>query len=243
VSGGKATLVGGASLAHELQRRLHKRMPPDDLVETQAVRRECLALAALVRTLLEQGHGGTIVFVPTEDGLWRKSLSFAFRFEKPNFILRNAVRGEIEQEQERNAVWMRLQQSPMSDDLKAETTKLLPGYTPAHEGALAHVASLGAVDGALVLTPDLRVLGFGAKLGANEVPKLVIGGPEPGRQRMEQSAIEQAGGTRHQSAIRFIGAHHDCVAVVVSHDRHVSFMFWSNDLEAVVQVRNAHWWE
>jgi hypothetical protein len=43
---------------------------------------------------------------------------------------------------------------------------------------------------------------------------------------MEPRAIEEAlGGTRHQSAIRFIGKHRDWVAVVVSHDQQVSLVF------------------
>jgi hypothetical protein len=47
----------GWDLAHYLQRKLAKALPNDDVLETQAVWRECLALADLVRMILSDGHG------------------------------------------------------------------------------------------------------------------------------------------------------------------------------------------
>jgi hypothetical protein len=242
ISGGRATLTSGASLAHELRRRLRKSFPPEDIGETQAVWRECLALAALVRRVLDQGHGGTIIFVPSAEGMWAGSMEFGCRFAKTNTILRDAVRGEIVTEGKQSAAWMRVQQAELPDDVKLEVMSALPGRAPRDDGALAHVSCLAAVDGAVVITSDLNVIGFGAKLAVGEVPQVFKAGPEPGVQRMELIPIEKTGGTRHQSAVRFVGKHRDCVAVVVSHDRHISLVYWAESLEGVVLVRNAHWW-
>src|SRR5438067_1427433 len=60
----------GTDLAHYLQRKLKKTLPSDDIQETQAVWRECLALADLARAILAEAHGGAILIVPSMTGEW-----------------------------------------------------------------------------------------------------------------------------------------------------------------------------
>jgi hypothetical protein len=244
VSNGEATLISGASLARELQRRLRKRLPQDDIQETQAIWRECLLLADLVRAVLEQGHGGTLLFVPDAQGAWSDDVAFAHRFAKANTIIRDTIRGEIGAEESRNAAWIRLQEASIPDELKNQATVATLGYQRAHEPALRQVAAYAAVDGAVVITRELAVLGFGAKITtpASAATEVFLAGPEPGKQPIKRESIGNAGGTRHQSAARFVAQNKETTAIVVSHDRHVSMMFWGEQLGGVVMIRNAHWW-
>jgi hypothetical protein len=94
------------------------------------------------------------------------------------------------------------------------------------------------------MTKDLRVMGFGAKIAVKNStpPRVCMFRPEPGSQRVVISPLEEIGGTRHQSAARFVDAHRDSVALVVSQDGHMSVLHWHNEIESVAVVRNAEWW-
>jgi len=81
--------------------------------------------------------------------------------------------------------------------------------------ALAHLA---CIDGALILTDRLDVLSFGATLSA----PLWTGGVSLGRDAFVQGALDSfpvsALGTRHQSAINFVGHCAGTLACVISRD-------------------------
>ena len=106
------------------------------------------------------------------------------------------------------------------------------------------IAPLAAVDGAVVMTSDLKLLGFGAKIEfklGSDVPVNKFQ-PKRGNQPVVASRLEDLGGMRHQSAARFIEANRGAVAIVISQDRHVSVMNWDQTLNSVTVVRNAEWW-
>jgi hypothetical protein len=79
------------------------------------------------------------------------------------------------------------------------------------------VAALSRVDGAVIISDRLRVVGFGAEVIAQS-PSLtrVAVADENGRRRAE-IAIESFG-TRHRSAFRFCSSFEQGVAFVVSQD-------------------------
>jgi hypothetical protein len=66
--------------------------------------------------------------------------------------------------------------------------------------------------------------------------------PEPGNQEVVHSRLEDTGGTRHQSAARFVSANRDAVAIVISQDAPVSMMHWDEPNNLVAVVRNVEWW-
>ena len=110
--------------------------------------------------------------------------------------------------------------------------------------ALQHIAPLANCDGAIVMTQDLRVLGFGAKIVVRgEGPATLCRlNPIPGPQELTPCLIEDFGGTRHQSAARFVAAHKDTVAIVVSQDRRMSILNWNDEHKCVIAVEHAEWW-
>jgi hypothetical protein len=95
-----------------------------------------------------------------------------------------------------------------------------------------------------VVTRDLQVLGFGAKIvvRSDAAPQVCIFHQEPSKQERVLSPLEDLGGTRHQSAARFTAANKEAVALVISQDRHMSVMHWYEPIGSVAVVRNAEWW-
>ena len=108
--------------------------------------------------------------------------------------------------------------------------------------ALQAIAPLGGVDGAVVMTRDLRLLGFGAKIEFRPGSDVPVNKFQAGNQLIVPSRLQDLGGMRHQSAARFIEANRNAVAIVVSQDRHVSVMNWDDTLNSVNVMRNAEWW-
>ena len=95
-----------------------------------------------------------------------------------------------------------------------------------------------------MVTRGLELLGFGAKIEIKRAFKgpLVRFQAVAGEQPVVHSRLEDLGGTRHQSAARFVEMHKDTLAIVVSQDRHVSVMHWEQDRAAVSVMRGAEWW-
>jgi hypothetical protein len=105
------------------------------------------------------------------------------------------------------------------------------------------MASLANVDGALVITRDLSVIGFGAKIavGTGGAPPVCIRRLEPGTQEVVPTTLEDVGQMRHQAAIRFAAANKDAVALVISQDRHISVIHWDEERSSVAVIPNAEW--
>ncbi|WP_298273121.1 putative sensor domain DACNV-containing protein [Geobacter sp.] len=92
---------------------------------------------------------------------------------------------------------------------------------------LAHlVASLTAVDGAVVMTRRLEILGFGAEIsGKLEKVRCVRRALDLEGTRTEPEHTEGVG-TRHRSVYRLCNEVHDAIAIVVSQDGRVRFVKW-----------------
>lgn len=97
-------------------------------------------------------------------------------------------------------------------------------------GAAEVVAGLTAVDGALVLTADLRALGFGAEIVLDTTEPViayeVIGHAQS--PELWPTVDSESFGMRHRSALRCVGVTDRMAAFVVSQDGQVS-LFWKQD--------------
>jgi hypothetical protein len=228
-----------------LQRVLRKTLPTQDILETQAIWRESLVLGVLARKILAEGHGGAVLFVPTEVGAWPRSLSsFPYQLATPDTTIRDGIRRELNDTHAQGQALQQVWQTDLPDALKNLITS---GMTPRpwyNERDVEAIASLAAVDGALVMTQDLRVLGFGAKIAviSEAAPRVCMLSLKPGSQEVILKPLQEVGGTRHQSAVQFVNANTDSVALVVSHDRYASVVHWNESTDSVVVVRNAEWW-
>lgn len=89
-------------------------------------------------------------------------------------------------------------------------------------GAVKLVTSLASVDGLVLLTPDLSVVGFGVKIGTGPTVATVYDGPDFVDKGKQASKIALANfGTRHTSMLRYCRLDPTAVGVVVSQDGHV----------------------
>lgn len=89
-------------------------------------------------------------------------------------------------------------------------------------GSIKLVTSLAAKDGAILLSPDLKLVGFGVKINAIADPEALFEGDDfedsgPKARQIELSRF----GTRHSSMLRYCRADANAIGVVVSQDGHV----------------------
>jgi hypothetical protein len=236
----------GVKFPDYLRQILSKTFPDDDPLETQAVWRECLVIRDLARMIVADGHGGIVLVVPGETGRWSESLKpFEFRFAAPDNSIHRLIRDELREADAQGGVVRQKGAENLPDELKNLLTVESRMRSGAIRKAIRAVASLAAVDGAIVITRYLQVLGFGAKIAVTEadVPQIHIFRPLPGNRQTAPvpSVLENLGGMRHQSAARFVNAHRDTVALVISQDRHLSVVHWQDLIDSVSVLRNAEW--
>jgi len=99
-----------------------------------------------------------------------------------------------------------------------------------YEFFVRSIGHLAAVDGAVVVDQDIRVLGFGAFIKIPETPKLVNTISEDNKE--EQIFSSHLGGGRHRSAVEFCAHFAPAAAIVVSEDGRIS-IFWSVNNETL----------
>jgi hypothetical protein len=229
-------------LADYLRLVLGKLLPTGDILETQAVWRECLALKDLARMTLAEGHGGAVLIVPNETGTWLESLKpFAYKLASPDTTIPDLIRMELDQAQAQGETLHRLSATDLEEELKASIMAAMGPRSAEIGRRIGAIASLAGVDGAIVITRDLQLVGFGAKIavGGDVTPQVRM--YEPGSQEGVCSPFENLGGTRHQSAARFAGRNRDTVALVISQDRYLSVMHWDEGTNSVSVLRKAEW--
>jgi hypothetical protein len=140
-----------------------------------------------------QGHGGTILLTSPDSDVPAGLLDVTYPFAPPSSVLRDAVAQPI-----------------TLDD------------RPAERHALDFVAQLSQVDGAVHLTSDLQIRGFGAKITSGNEPFPLSAEDIDGNNRRELS-LSAIPGTRHRSAAFFCAQQPgQALAIVVSQDGDVS---------------------
>ena len=87
-----------------------------------------------------------------------------------------------------------------------------------------YLAGLAAVDGAVVLTQQLDLIGFGVEVQATQVLLERVYRALDLEARQRQPLAVDHGGTRHRAAYRLCLAAPECLAIVVSQDGTVQFV-------------------
>jgi DNA integrity scanning protein DisA with diadenylate cyclase activity len=98
------------------------------------------------------------------------------------------------------------------------------------------IAQLTDVDGAVVISRDINIFGFGAKINYDPKNKTLppinmIDSLDEGMKRLP-IPLTDLGGMRHQSAAYFVSEQHGAVALVVSQDGNVSAFLWEDNAES-----------
>lgn len=178
------------------------------------------ALFRIVATMRSLHHGGTMLLVPEGGDDWRGCVDVPpFSAAEPLAILRDACiqYASVDPGGRQNGGY------------PTDYTQVLQGKLEPHHYVFGRatriVASFANLDGALVISSDMSLLSYGAKIKVSlpEDTRVLYYDAESGGMTQSRT-LGQLGGTRHQSAARFVHANRGCVAVVVSQDGHTSLM-------------------
>ena len=188
----------------------------------------------IVSLIRNSHHGGMLIFIPTEtsrDISAQKrniSLKYEFREEEPRQRFRTLILrimntfAELHGESgnpEKVVGWQEYINS------KSEAIELLDEAF----FDLAHlIAALSAIDGAVVMTRHLELLGFGGVISGDidEVQTITHALDIEGL-HTHQELIEE-GGTRHRASYRLCHEIRDAFAIVVSQDGKARLVKWHN---------------
>jgi Probable sensor domain DACNV len=189
-------------------------------------------LRRIVATIRTAQHGGTLILVPSArvselllDGRYMR-VKYGFTDEEPRRriltligrIMNELARGEAAAE--KAIGWSsyeasRSQHVSQMDDALFEVAHL--------------VADLTRVDGTVVMTDCLEVLGFGVEI-AGELPEVLRVARAHDLEGAEREWVRtDRVGTRHRSAYRLCQAMRDALALVVSQDGALRFIRWHDD--------------
>jgi hypothetical protein len=123
----------------------------------------------------------------------------------------------------------------------SDTRRVIDGDAALFEAAHL-VADLTHVDGAVVMTSGLDLLGFGGEIAGDlpEVPQVMRARDLAGEER-EWVRTDRVG-TRHRAAYRLCHVLRSALAIVVSQDGGLRFVRWHNDAVTYWdQVATAPW--
>ncbi|MGA2547783.1 MAG: putative sensor domain DACNV-containing protein [Rectinemataceae bacterium] len=239
LDGQENPIIGGAGridLANYLQNRLKKHPSvPTEFLETLAVWHECLAMADLAKEVLALDHGGAILIVPAGSDNWTTSISpFPFRFANADASIPESIRRKL-----KDGTF--LEDSTQTDVQAGPNQKLISRPNPAWKFSVRSAAALSEVDGAIIITSEAKIIGFGAKINVGETvrPQIHQYYLKEGKRETINSSLEVIGGTRHQSTAKFVATHQETLAIVISQDRHISILHWEPEFEAVAVLRDA----
>jgi hypothetical protein len=173
-------------------------------------------------------HGGTLVFIDPDDEGEFTTLGGPMRFK---YLLAQSPQRNRYRQLIKSAV-IRLCQLAITNHVQNIGWNEYQGFADRQLGELdeaffefAHfLGDLMAVDGALVLTKQYEIIGFGAEL-LSEAPCL-----SSVRRAMDLEATIWANeslddvGTRHRAVYRLCDQHRKCLAIVISQDGSVRFV-------------------
>jgi hypothetical protein len=165
-------------------------------------------LVQLAVSMRAHGRGGSLLVVPTATESWRESIVAPVQYAvSPPFS----------------------QLAHLSREVPGETGR--PVWQETVSRTVDKIAGLTAVDGAVVMTDQYELLGFGAKItrrkGWSRVERVTMTEPVEGGAAV-LAHPEQLGGTRHQSAAQFVHDQRDAAALVASQDGRFTVFEWSS---------------
>ncbi len=181
----------------------------------------------LCNLMREHQHGGTLLIVDNENS-WKSSCDLGFDSESEYTLKHLLPVPNIKS----NEVWKRQGSSPTNYIKKTTDLKQLL------INGLSSIARLTALDGATIITRDLTVKRFGAKITvSSEIENVIITQPFKDSIPITEK-LSDLGGTRHQSAARFISKNKNSLAIVASQDGKVSAMFWDKEENEVFVTKH-----
>jgi len=202
--------------------------------------------------------GGTLLIVP-ENAQWSRSIKEPILYASdPPFDTASISRGMLNFLADHRAGYhdeygrlLRpeerkfLAHGTQEEGLDRNRQHVLAGHRHRVDDALGRslklTGQLTAVDGAVIVKDDLKVLAFGAKIKPLDTCKspetLLVSESSAGSVPLEVS-LSEFGGTRHQSAAQFVFDQRQAVAFVASQDGLMTLLTWHESVGRVAAVRH-----
>lgn len=181
-------------------------------------------LRRVIQLVRGAGHGGMILIVDAAAGTPESTvagLRLKYRFDEDEPTRR--YRGVLLQILERVAAATSKASVGWSDFAQDGSQSLEKLEQSVFELSRV-IANLAAIDGAVVLDKEFRIVGFGAEVSPElPSPPRVLRALDTEARACDPDDIENVG-TRHRAAYRFVQDHPGGLAIVISHDGGVSFV-------------------
>ena len=195
-------------------------------------------LQQVVIAIHRQGHGGALVVGPSSTTGWTDDVNLAFEFDEvgSHAIGQRIAELEVAVKQKQEHLFGDLSGAHSPPSLLPPPATVVAANRSLLESLLRQFGELSAIDGAVVVNEELRILGFGAKLMPRaddfEVHQInVLTGESNG------ISYKALGGTRHQSAACFVRKHPEAMVFVASQDGRLTLFVWVTDRAQVAAVR------
>ncbi len=179
-------------------------------------------LQRILDRIREKHHGGTLIIVPDhinkEDTRLKDRITIKYPCDYDEAW--KCLVKDLAREKKYYDLYFKLgKQSDISKEEYEEVSSLSYDRESDEDiqNAVGFISSLTGVDGAVVLSDKLRLLGFGAEITAvsPHLKRVKISTDlEEGEEYKEIDLF----GTRHRSALRFCSSFEDCVVFIVSQD-------------------------
>ena len=191
-------------------------------------------LRRIVATIRAAGHGGTLVILPPSAQRHCKdcrclTIKYPFLQDEPRWRIATLIhRIMTELAAERVSSGTAPPERFGWTDYEASASSLLNALDEALYEVAHLVAMLANVDGAVVLTAELEMLGFGGEISGSlpEVAEVERCLDVDGQRRISERTDRV--GTRHRSAYRLCQRVHGALVIVVSQDGGVRFVCFRN---------------
>jgi hypothetical protein len=181
-----------------------------------------MAVARLCLGIRRGGTGGALIVSPRPKGRYLK-VAFGLQYQRLANAL--AMRQLHVQYKERLEALIMSSTRPIPTDLYWDEEFAVADesdYDKEITGAIRLISSFAALDGAVLLTPDLSVLGFGVKLNAPDYKGKIFDGRQFAKKGSSAGVIEMASfGTRHASVVRYCKSDPKAIGIIISQDGNV----------------------
>jgi hypothetical protein len=207
----------------------------------------CHVLRRVLATVRGAHHGGMLVVVPGRDAsemltdVRHIRLKYPFVSEEPRRRLRTLMATIMNELAAAYPESSKCDEIGWSEYEMSDARRVIDGDAALFEAAHL-VADLTHVDGAVVMTSGLDLLGFGGEIAGDvpEVPRVMRARDLAGEDR-EWVRTDRVG-TRHRAAYRLCHILRNVLAIVVSQDGGLRFVRWHKDAVTYWdQVATAPW--
>lgn len=183
--------------------------------------------AAIANCISDEAHGGAVILVPPHS----TALGEEFRIKYPqnstilqeSFIKFMNIRNQVVD------FVIQIEDGDASDSIKSGYAQGELELSKAHSDlveAIRFVARLSGCDGAIILSQDLRLLGFGAEIRAELKAATKIREVTDEMRNLSRPMDIEQFGLRHRSTVKLISSHDTFSALVISQDGPIS-VIWS----------------